>query len=343
MTLRSAVHILVPGLFGPLPAVDQLAGRPDAPLLERCLARADQLPAPGRDLESTLCGLFGVERRTGGDYPIAAVQRLGAGAEPDDRFWLQAIPVCLRPDQDRLLLFDTRDFDFPTSEADALGSLFRDHFEQQGLKLQLESPHEWYLSPEDAPDITTYGLGEVFGRNMDIFLPTGREALQWHALLNEIQMLFFNAPVNQQREAEGKMPVSGLWFSGGGRLPAGLEQRFDQIYTYSNLARGLARLSNTEPSDLVESEDELLETPGRKLLLYPALERPVWRADPFDWSEEIEAFEHWLNARLDAGGRARADEFWIYPCNGRVFRSTAGSRRRFWRRRRPLTGRLDSD
>ena len=341
MTKLSAVHILVPGLFGPLPAVDQLTGRPNVPLLERSLARADQLPAPGRDLETTLCGLFGVERRAGGDYPIAAVQRLGAGAEPDDRFWLQATPVCLRPDQDRLLLFDTHDFDFPLSEAAALGSLFREHFEQQGLNLQLESPHKWYLSPEDAPDIKTHNLGEVFGRNMDIFLPTGGEAIQWHALLNEIQMLFFNAPVNQQREAEGKMPVSGLWFSGGGRLPAALEQRFDQIYADSNLVHGLARLSNTGLSGLVESEDELFETPGDKLLLYPELERPVWRADPFDWSEEIEAFEHWLNARLNAGRRARAGEFWIYPCNGRVFCSTAGSRRRFWRRRRPLISQLD--
>jgi len=343
MTVRSAVHILVPGLFGPMPAIDQLTCRPDVPLLERSLARADQLPASGHDLESTLCGLLGVGRGAGGDYPIAAVQRLGAGAEPDDRFWLQAIPVSLRPDQDRLLLFDTRDFDFPMSEAAALGSLFREHFKQQGLELQLESSHEWYLSPEYAPDIKTHNLGEVFGRNMDIFLPTGREALHWHALLNEVQMLFFNAPVNQQREAEGKMPVSGLWFSGGGRLPVSMERRFDQVCANSTLARGLARLSNTELSDPVNSEEELFETPGKKLLLYPELERPVWRADPFDWSKEIEAFARWLNVRLRAGRHARAGEFLIYPCNGRVFRLTAGSRRRFWRRRRPLTGRLDSD
>jgi len=343
MNPRPAVHILVPGLLGPLPALDQLAGRPNVPLLERSLARADQLPAPGQDLESTLCGLFGVDRGAGGDYPVAAVQRLGAGAEPDERFWLQAIPVHLRPDKDRLLLFDTRDLDLPMLEASALGSLFREHFEQQGLMLQLESAHSWYLSPEHAPDIKTHNLGEVFGRNMDIFLPVGRESLQWHALLNEIQMLFFNAPVNQRRQAEGKVPVSGLWFSGGGRLPTSLERRFDQIYANSNLARGLARLSNTEPSDLVESVEELFATPGNKLLVYPQLERPVWRADPFDWSKQIEAFDHWLNALLGAGRRAGIGETWIYPCNGRVFRSTAGGGRRFWRRRKPLTDSLDSD
>jgi hypothetical protein len=38
-----------------------------------------------------------------------------------------------------------------------------------------------------------------------------QDAKAWRKLLNETQMLWFTDAVNQHREAEGKLPINGLW------------------------------------------------------------------------------------------------------------------------------------
>src|SRR5690606_4093503 len=44
--------------------------------------------------------------------------------------------------------------------------------------------------------------------------PEGRP---WRRLVNELQMLWFDHPVNQAREARGLRPVNSVWLYGGGR------------------------------------------------------------------------------------------------------------------------------
>jgi len=41
--------------------------------------------------------------------------------------------------------------------------------------------------------------------------PKGVEALHWHQLFNEIQMLLFSHPVNEAREVRGELPVNSVW------------------------------------------------------------------------------------------------------------------------------------
>ncbi|MCP3866528.1 MAG: hypothetical protein GY703_00215 [Gammaproteobacteria bacterium] len=337
----SSLHLLVPGLLGPMPALAEKDPLPSLPGLETLLARSERSEFPGRDLESTMMALYGWKGSPEVDLPLGALSRAGEGATPDQRYWLMVEPVLLRPDQDRLLLFDTRDFEFSVDEARQLGELFKTHFQDQEWKLEIDDAHRWYLSPSEEPGLSTRNLGDAFGRNMDMFLPTGSDSIFWRSLINEVQMLFYECPVNQKREAEGRLPVSGVWFSGGGYLPAEVPRVFNRIVADHPLARGLAIRSGAETSLLTRDWSLPGETAGGVLAVYSHLKRPVWRADPYDWLDALASFESWLQGLLASLRKRQLDDLYLYPCNNSVYRLTPSGIRKFWKRPRPFAGRLD--
>jgi len=315
-----------------MPGVKHLSPPLSLPTLQRFFCRADLQEVPGSDLDSTLCSLFGIQRGEHGDFPIAALCR----AKRDGRFWLRAEPVCLRPDQSRLLLFDSLDFDVSADELKALAALFSKHFEAEEWLLDFDDPFCWYLSPANSSAISSHSLGDVFGRNMDLFLPQGGDRLRWHRLLNEVQMLFFSAEINQLREAVGKMPIGGLWFSGFGYMPERIAPRYRHMFGADRLTAGLAGLTGTPFSKVEDWREELLPKSGASLFVYSSLQRPVWRADTLDWAEKVAELGVWLGQRLDELAQGRLDELMLYPCDGRVFRFTRRHRYSFWRGSKPL-------
>ncbi|OOZ36041.1 hypothetical protein [Solemya velesiana gill symbiont] len=322
----STLHLLVPGLLGPIKNLDVLRPFPKFPLLERMLSRADTATVAGEDYESTLLSLWGVETPEGRDMPTAALRRLGDGGIAYDRIWIQVSPVHLRPDRDRLLLFDVEDFDFSDEEAQGLISLFNEHFAEMGWQLDAPSAHRWYLSLDKLPAITTHELSVVSGRNMDLFLPEGEEALKWHSLLNEVQMLFTTSAVNEQRENRGKLPVNGAWFSGVGTLPQVSGIQYECVYADDPLLTGLVRAAGIDAQPLDEAS---AMGQGSAQVVYGDLFPAVMRADPFEWSERLAAFEQWL-VNLDG------KNILLYPCNGAAYEITNKSKRRFWHRSKPL-------
>jgi hypothetical protein len=56
----------------------------------------------------------------------------------------------------------------------------------------------------------------VAGHNVHDFMPAGRDGSRIRSLMNEIQMLLHEHPVNQRRERVGQLPVNGWWLWGFG-------------------------------------------------------------------------------------------------------------------------------
>lgn len=342
MTQARNLHLVVPGLLGPMPGLDQMGPAPRFKLLERLFTRGSREAHPAGDLESVLFHLFGLPCDRDTNLPTAAYRRLGDGAAADDRFWLQLTPIYLRPDQDRLLLFDMEDLDLTLDEAHELAQLFNSHFADEGWQVEVPHPHRWYLPLASESDLRTHELADVFGRNMDMFLPEGEEGIRWHGVLNEIQMLFFAAELNERREQAGKGPVSGLWLSGGGRLAGQPETALSAIYGDSVLLRGLARAAGKQVEPLPDRSELLLEfAGGEALVCYDRLRHPVLCADPYAWSEQLDRFEQWLAPLVDAVLDKRLDSLRLYTCNGRQYHLNRRALRRFWKRQRPLTSLLE--
>jgi len=218
-----------------------------------------------------------------------------------------------------------------------------EHFKDEGLRLEIADAHRWYFSPNDVPSLKTSNLGDAFGRNLDLFLPSGPDARRWGSLMNEIQMLWHDSPVNLAREKEGKLPISGIWLSGGGVLPVDISRPCDRIYADHPLAAGLAATTATQCMDLPDKPNQMFREAGRVLAIYPDLIRPVWRADIDDWMEAAAHLNDWVRDLLGCFREKTLDDVRIYPCNGSFIQLTSRGLRRFWKRRLSLIEQFDQE
>ncbi len=309
------IHLVVPGLSGAFPRFEQ-AEALRYPALERLLARADRCPGPDT-YPAALFQLFGIAGDcTGSDYPTAAVcYHADSGGVKESRYLLHADPIHLRPDQDRLLAFDFHTDPLGRDEANAFVEAFNRHFGEDGLELLAPEASRWYLAVESAPDVRFHALAEAIGRNVDLFMPEGGEATRWAARLNEIQMLFHSLPMNQEREQRGRLPVSGLWFGGGGYLPAHPTIGYRTDGDDCCLLQGLAALA---PEDQ-QRRLTVLHRPGRAVL----------DGDTVGWQQAVASLD------LKVGDLMR-EELRLHTCDGVTWHWKPGMRYRFWAKPRPI-------
>lgn len=309
-------HLLVPGLFGAAPQGDERLVIPRLPRLERLLARADREPGAA-GYAQTAFALFGQPAEAGTDPPTAPLCYAQETQTIPSGWWMHADPVHLRPDQDRLILFDGRTLEIGASEADVCVAAFNAHFAAEGLQLLAAQPTRWYLNLAAPPAVVTTSLGDVTGRNIHHFLPRGERQSYWRRLLNEVQMLFHHLGVNQQREARGAATINGLWLSGAGQFPARGQTSIRQVSGGDLLISALA--ANAD----ISGDDELWV----ELAPWHALQD----ADAQAWVDALQGLEqkmaHWLASDAACS---------LYPCDGLNFRWRPAMRRRLWRRIRPF-------
>jgi hypothetical protein len=345
VTVAGSLHVLTPGLLGPMPPEaatrirDDLAGRPRLASLERLLARADRLSAPAGSLPALLAA-FGVKPESDQDLPSAPFCRLAdAPSEQSEGYWLHADPVHLRADRDRVRLFDSSALDVTAAEAEELVGLFNSHFGASALRLIAPRPSRWYLHLRTPPRLRTTPLDEVAGQWVEPFLPRGDDAVRWSALLNEAQMLLHGADVNRRREAERRPTVNAIWLWGGGVLPpAPAAPPFASVHGSAPIARGLARWAGSALGDDADGLPSLSSEEGiRDRLVHWDLPQKMLRAgDMPPWLEAASTLDTWLEALRPAISRGRLGALILDPCCGTAYRNDRRTDRRFWRRRSAL-------
>lgn len=339
--MTSVLSLLVPGLLGPDRARHPREGypRPAAPALEWLLARARSHPAPGA-ADALLFHEFGLSAADT-ELPVAAVTRLADGGQPDDGWWLRADPVHLRPDLQGVFLVDARLLAIEAAEAAALTEAFNHNFAGDGLRLEPLHPNRWYLRLPADPGVRACPLLDAVGRDINPLLPQGPAKGRWHAFWTEAQMLFHGHPVNRAREQRGQPSINGLWFWGGGAVPAGGRPPAGGLHAEDPLARGLARLTGTPINPVPGNADAWLRAARGEADSLVVLE--TTRCDPAD-DDPVAWADHVANLEQD----------WFAPCRrmvrdrrlaalrlhfdaGRIYTVTSAARWRFWRAVRPLT------
>lgn len=331
--MDQTIHLLVPGLFGPQPMAKDVAPEQRWPCIEKHLHWASRDKVSGADYESTLLGLFDLA-----ELATAPLRRLADGADADARYWLQLNPIFLRPDQDRLLVFSSADLNFSLEESKELATAFSLHFSDEGWDLEVANAHRWYLSLPEKLNFSVAEFSQVLGRNMDPFLPTGDDSAKWHGILNEIQMLFFNHPLNEGRESRGLAPINGLWLSGGGELPREKESPYNWLIGDDALACGLAKYNNLRRVVLDGMNDFPFEH-ASGILVYDYIQESVHHADPYRWIEAVSGFDQWLESLLQTLPSA-AWKVNLYPCDGRRLTLQQKSGWKFWQRPKGLLTQL---
>ena len=284
------LDVLIPSLLGPAPIQTPQTQIPPpvVPAIERLLARADRKTGVAATGPSGVFEVWGVNA----PYPVAAVLAEYDGLEISTDGWMFAEPVHLVADRDRLVMFSSHFLELDAAESAALIVALNSHFADRGLQFYAPTPERWYVrcNPTDIPSTTSPNSARR--RALVDSQPISKGALDWRSLQNETQMLFFDHPVNDARQAKDKPAVSGVWFWGGGVQPQLTKPAYDLIVTDSPLAVQLAGKTGIGVKSLPWRPTE--RGTGKVLAVIDSCSTFPLNLDFVSWTREIERLDREL-------------------------------------------------
>lgn len=302
---------------------------PSLPAMQWLAARAAQrrpVTELWRDwlLESAGLGEHAAERFPAGPSVRAAFQ-----AGVPHGFWAVAQPVHLATAIDHLRLAPLQNLGISAEESAALLATINGHLAGRGFSLSLNSPDLWSLQYAEPIECNMFEPAQVVGRNVRDYLPAGRDGPAIRSLMNEIQMLLHEHPVNERRTRSGLPVINSLWLWGIGSLAPPAPARLPPLCTDDAWLAGIWRMhdANALPAGAAARQFEQ-SVDGAIIAL----------TQPADCSHEVALTE--IDAMLLYAARAavstghcRALEIWTGTT---VIVMDARSRWRFWRRPAPV-------
>ena len=326
------MQLIVPYLFPPARLLETAAQNLRLPAFEILLARGRLAACAAEGVEAQVCFELSISRQQ--DYPIAPITLQYDSGEAGAYYWLRADPVHLRVMRDRIVLADSGVLGLSRAEADALAHSISNHFGAAFSPQPLHSAR-WYLRLDQAPRLRTTPISIAVGCDIDPLLPAGEDAMQFRSVLNELQMLLFEHPVNQVREARGELPVNSLWLWGGG-CPAAVPQTALSLYSDDTDVSALGRFCGVEVTAMPEHfSAELLDE--NKLIVLDQLKESGQYGDAFGWREAIIAMERdWFAPLLAYMRWHPATVRVIDPVHGKVLLVNTIDIWKVWRRPRAL-------
>jgi hypothetical protein len=312
------------------------------------LVAAETLFAKGRRLrlaassrEAWLFERFAVPKQR--DWPAAPYTLLADGGAPERHFWLRADPVHLRLGRDTLTFADGAALDVSRAESEALVETLNRHFGDAMLFYPLQ-PARWYVRLPGAPDMRTTPPSAAREETIEGNLPSGPDAMRFHALMNEAQMLLHEHPVNAGREARGEPALNSVWFWGGGVIGAAKERPFSIVFGDDPLARGLALAAGIPARALPRNAGVMLAAAAHEGVALVVLDPP--RSATGHSRERRAALERdWFGPLLAALRSGRIDMLTLsLPGADSLLEveTVRSDLRHFWRLKRPLANYLGS-
>ncbi|ASL45539.1 hypothetical protein bAD24_I18870 [Burkholderia sp. AD24] len=253
------LHLLLP--FALPAAADAATALHDiqSPALDRLIARATLVERViGEDFQRTLPHERWVARQFGAlpsgaaaadEAPLAPYMLRADGGDPGTATWACVQPVHVRIAHDHLVLIDPASLDLSDDEAAALLAVARPLIEELGVRIEAPRPARWYLSGEGFGTLAGASPLRASGRNIEIWLPheahSGERSRAWMKLQNEVQMAWFEHPVNEAREARGLPAVNSIWFHAQGAVQP-VRSPFARVLSDAAATRGLAMTAGAE-------------------------------------------------------------------------------------------------
>jgi len=199
------------------------------PRLQRLLARlgpesADagapaSLSTPHERAFAAACGLGTAD----GLIPLAALQAAQEGLDAGQDGWAWITPAHWQVGRDHIRMEHPRNLQLDDDDSRALLAAMQPWFAEDGIALAWQAPSCWLARGEVFRSLPTASLDRVLGRTVDPWMPAGEAARPIRRLQQEMQMLLYTLPLNEERQRKGLLPVNSFWVSGTGALPAGYQ------------------------------------------------------------------------------------------------------------------------
>ncbi|MFM0277981.1 regulator [Paraburkholderia sediminicola] len=370
------LHLLLP--FALPAAADASTALHDiqSPALDRLIARATLVErVVGEDFQRTLPHERWVARQFGAlpsgaaaadEAPLAPYMLRADGGEPGSATWACVQPVHVRIAHDHLVLIDPASLELSDDEASVLLAVARPLIEELGVRIEAPKPARWYLSGDGFGTLAGASPLRASGRNIEIWLPheahSGERSRTWMKLQNEVQMAWFEHPVNEAREARGLPAVNSIWFHAQGAAQS-VTSPFARVFSDAAATRGLAMTAGVATASPPASFAALRTvtaaggasgnassgTPGgasanananangATLVELDPFSSPYIEQDWARWNDAFAALQtDWFEPALKALQSGQLGELGLTLCGdtGSVTLTvTRGDLRKFWRRR----------
>jgi hypothetical protein len=225
--MSDGVHLLIPFAACSADGCHRSLQPLALPNLERLLARlAPAQAAEGDDRMLSMphervlareCGLDGPD----GLLPWAAWQvRQRPGSGHAEGAWAWITPCHWRVARDHVAMAHPHEMQLDAQESQALLAAMKPYFEQDGITLDYDAPNRWLARGDIFARLPTASMDRVVGRILDPWIPRSEEAKGLRRLQQEMQMLLYTHPANDERTRRGLLPVNSFWISGTGELPS---------------------------------------------------------------------------------------------------------------------------
>ncbi|RYZ05797.1 MAG: phosphoglycerate mutase [Comamonadaceae bacterium] len=225
--MSDGVHLIVPFAACGSPACAQAQRDLRLPHLQRLLARlgppvtdrgaADSLSMPH---ERALARAYGLPV-TDGLLPFAAFQLGQDGRAVDGEGWAWITPSHWRVGRDRIAMAHPQELQLDGDDSRALLALVAPYFAEDGITLDYQAPMRWLARGDQFRTLPTASLDRVVGRDIEDWMPAGDAGRPLRRLQQEMQMLLYTLPLNDERQRGGLLPVNSFWISATGALPPG--------------------------------------------------------------------------------------------------------------------------
>jgi hypothetical protein len=151
------------------------------------------------------------------DWPLAQLLHLAESIEINHQSNIHSVmlaqPVHLTLQRDSFGL--ERLITLTQDEYLTLTQYFNQFFVEEGLVLIPSVTQQYWILKTSAPwHLTTQPIQTAMHQNIQGFMPQGPDAQQLRQVMNQVQMLMHEHPINLQRVADGLPEINSLWFSG---------------------------------------------------------------------------------------------------------------------------------
>ena len=357
------LHLLLPFALPAAADASTALYNIESPALDKLLARATLVErVVGEDFQRTLPHERWVARQFGtvasgtgaaDEAPLAPYMLRADGGEPGTSIWACVQPVHVRIAHDHLVLIDPASLALTDAEASTLLDVARPLIEELGVRIEAPNPSRWYLASDAFGTLAGASPLRASGRNIEIWLPheahTGERSRAWMKLQNEVQMAWFEHPVNEAREARGLPSVNSIWFHAQGAAQP-VKSPFARVLSDAAATRGLALTAGVETgappasfgafaagangtNDGTQGNNNATTT----LVELDPFSTPYIEQDWGRWNEAFAALEtDWFAPALAALQAGQLAELGLTLCGdtGSVTLTiTRSDLRKFWRRR----------
>ena len=306
------------------------------PALNRILSRASCIKNAPRSLENGVKSFFqglGIE-----EIPSGALGALNEGIidRHNNHVWCQVAPIECTVDHQAAYINGNAQLNLTPAEMQILTQLISPLFEQAGMKLILSSSQTWFCELQSNAQVVMNDLLESLGKNMGFLLPSGPDAMFWHRLMTECQMVLTQSSVNESRQKHHLPLISSLWFWGLGALPSNISTSFSQVITNNATMGGLAKLSGTALTSLPDKFDKSVFS-SSSLIFDDKFSILFKHKMQEAYTKQLIYYEnHWFAPLLDGLEKGDIRQLSIMSGDGREFRITPWQLKYFWKRIKPM-------